>query len=503
MVSTGEIASRLGTQSALLMLGYVFTLVIGFPLQIFVVRELGATQLGIFSLMDGATGLVANLTALGIAPTLVRFIPAYLARGKFTHVRQLIRWGIIRLLIISTLALLGSLAVLPLLAVRKAGFSTHLVSAVVMSLLIPATAISFFLQQGLRSFQEIRYMVFGSSFLQLSVKAVLAVLLLSTGLQLLGFVTAVVLSTLAAAGWMALGMHRKLSELPRDQTPEDTSVQVEWKAYARVMFMASLLGIGSAYLDRFVLAWTNGAAAVGVLAIVKQVQLYPALFFQMLLSVAAPMLAGAHARSDSVGVQHIFHLTTDWAVRFSLPLILFLWIFAEPVLALFGTAFAVTGVWALRILLIGQMLSIAFGPVGQTLYVTGHEKAVVHVIAWQTLLMAVGFLILAPMLGLLGLCIVISFGTIFINGATFVIARRELDLRWFNRRYISWAPPITICVTLALAIRAWFPAAMGVLGLMATLGLLYLLSLFISLIFFLHPDDRELLRALRTRLSIS
>ena len=75
-------ASRLGGQVAFFMLGNLFTIGVGFPLQIYVARVLGASGLGVFSLLDGFVGVIVGLLAFGIAPTAVRFSPEHLERRE-------------------------------------------------------------------------------------------------------------------------------------------------------------------------------------------------------------------------------------------------------------------------------------------------------------------------------------------------------------------------------------------------------------------------------------
>ena len=55
------IARRLGSQSVLVLLGNIFTLAIGLPLQIYVSRILGAGGLGVYGLLEGAVNTISGL----------------------------------------------------------------------------------------------------------------------------------------------------------------------------------------------------------------------------------------------------------------------------------------------------------------------------------------------------------------------------------------------------------------------------------------------------------
>jgi len=493
-----SLSVRLGSQAAFFLLGNVFTLLVGFPLQIYVARVLGTEGLGIFSMLEGSMGLVAGLLALGLAPTLVRFIPDHLEQQRYDWVRQLVRQGFLVLLALSVLAcgLLwvawpGLRQVWPVLEPYR-----HIV--LWMGLLIPLSLLSYYLQQGLRGFQDIRYVVIGASFLQLSVKALATVLLFSFGWTLLGYVWAVLLSLLVVIAWSAVGLLRKLQGMPA-QIGLDEAPVATWRAYAGVMYSGSLLGMGAAYLDRFLLAFVAGAHPVGILLVVKQLQQLPAIFLQMFLSIASPMLSAAHSRQDSQELQHIFHIITDWVVRLSLPLLLYFAVFAAPLLQLYGGEFAAEGVLPLRILLLAQAMNLVMGPVGQVMYMSGLEKPALRIAGWHTLVNVLGLLILVPLFGLGGAAVAVLLGQAFIKFSEYQVTRRAIGLRWYDPRFLRWLLPLGALSLLSLA-----AGAAGVSGPLVLLGwLLLFYGVFAALCWVqgMHADEREILDAVRARLA--
>src|SRR5271157_4672078 len=82
--------TRLAGQSGLVIAGNAFTLLVGFPFQIYLARVLGAEQLGAFSLFEVIAQTAGALAALGLSFTVVRFIPEHLSLGQHRHVRQLL-----------------------------------------------------------------------------------------------------------------------------------------------------------------------------------------------------------------------------------------------------------------------------------------------------------------------------------------------------------------------------------------------------------------------------
>jgi len=473
----------------------VFTLVVGLPFQIYLARMLGAQSLGIFSLMEGAVGLVAGLVGFGIAAVLPKFLPHHVARNEYTSIRRLIKHGLVALLLVGTLVYAVALALAPMVERQWPDLRQYRAIASVMGLMVPLSLLMFFLQQGLRGFHEIRYMVMGSSFLQLTAKVIVTFMVFAAGWRLGGYVLAVVVSTVIGIIWMAIGLRRSLGSLPNDaeSAAHDDNSDLVWRKFAGVQYASSLVGLGSGYLDRFLLAIFSSASSVGVLAVVKQLQQLPGVFLQVFIAVAAPMFSAVHARQDDGGRQHLYGLATDWVVKAAAPLLIFLAIYARPTLGLFGEDFAEHGTLPLRILLLSQAVNVAAGPVGTILNMSGHETRLLRITIVQTLLTTGLMLILAPMMGLTGIAIAMAVSVVYNNAGSLYVARRNLGLRWFDPRYRKWLMPTALTIVIGVAGR-YVVSADGALALAAALLVAYGVFYASVLVQGLHEDDKELLR---------
>ena len=475
-----------------MLLGNLFTLAVGFPLQVFVARSLGAENLGIFSLFDGAATLGCSLLSFGLAPALVKFIPHCLTQQDHAGVKLLIKSGALILLAAGSLAVLV-VWLLVLGQTRIPLLTSRPLVASLMVVLVPAGLLTYFLQQGLRGFMEVRYMMVGSTFLQLGIKALLAVLFLKLGFGLSGYVIAVVIAALAGCMWMALGLWRRLQSLPATLASAGVGYKKEWRNYAMVLYGDSMLGVTASFLDRFLLGWLSGAAPVGVLMLVKQMYALPGVFFQMFMVVASPMFSAAHARGDSQERQHIYHLIIDWVTRLSGPLCIFLLMFAEPVLSLFGSDFAEKGSHALRILVAAQMVNLLMGPLGIMLTMSGQERILLKLAVIEQIVAVTGLCLLVPRYGLDGVVAMTAFDIISQNIVAYVVARRMLGLRWYDRRYLLWVMPGLLVVAMGELIKSHWQGGLGVFSLMWVLVLFYMVFFAVSLLQGLHEDDRNFL----------
>jgi len=491
-------AKRLGGQTLYMLAGNFFTLAVGLPLQVFVSRILGASGLGVFGLMEAGVGLVTPFLSFGAPQAALRFLPAHVERGEYGAARRLVRKGAIFLIASSGTACVVAAACIPLITQYWPSTAEHQGAMLLMTLMIPLSTLIYFLQQSLRGFQEIRYMVLGSSVVQLSVKAALVVGAFAVGYRVEGYAFATVAATAVSVLWMSFGLRRRMDAFPV-RGVEQAGDPAEWRQYAGIVYLSTLLNLilARGNLDRFLLGYFAGPAAVGILIVVRQLQIMPVTFNNMLLTVGAPMASAAHARNDAAERQHIYTLMTDWVVRASLPLILFFLIFDYPLLALFGPEFAAGGVDALRILVATMAINLAAGPCGNMALMCGLERYVVKFRALSIALQAALLVLLIPRFELLGAAIAIGATYVVSAVYTVYLVRRYLDLRWWDARFGRWILPALASALTGAVIRF---VGDGLPILIAGALAMYIVFALVNLAQGLHRDDKELLSHLRSRL---
>lgn len=492
-----SLSVKIAGQSAFFLAGNIFTLIVGFALQVYLARQLGADGLGVFGLLESGIGVVTAVLGLGVAQTTLRYLPAHLKREEFAMVRNLVRKGFKILLLSGGTGLLFTAAALPMITVQWPQLAEYKVEIIVMMLFIPSGLLLFYSSQVLRGFQDVRHMVIGTSFLQLTIKALLSILLISLGYHLIGYIWAVIAATLCALAWMLIGIRKHLAKIT-SQEVQPVGLLPEWKSYAKIMYGNTMLNFWSKPLDRFVLAFFVGPAAVGVLMIGKTLYALPGVFLQMFLSIVAPMMASAHADDDYSEIQHIYHLCTDWLIRISLPLVVFLIVFATPVLNQFGERFAAEGTLLLQILLLAQLINLMCGPVGNVLNMCGLEKIMFRISIISTIGGAAVLVAAVYIWGIPGAGAGLLFTTIYANLAAIRVARNHLDIHWWDRRYIKWFLPLLVTVLVAFPLAT---SAQEPLALIASLLLLY--AIFHGSLWMVHgisEDDRDIMNAILNKL---
>jgi O-antigen/teichoic acid export membrane protein len=493
-------AVKIGGQVLYVFGGGAFTLLVGLPLQIYVVRSLGAQQFGAYSVIEGALATIANLLAFGIAPTAVRFIPEHLARGESGHVRSLVVFATVALLAIGSAGAVVT-ALLSHEVIAWWGMDRNVQTVIaVMVLTIPIGLLTFLYQQILRGFQEIFIMIIISSVITLTAKAALSVLLIHDGWGTVGYAWAVVLSSGLGLALMAAASVRLLWRLGR-MGEELVRPMRLWIRYASVLYANGLFSTAVQYLDRFLVGALIGTDGVATLVVVRQLQQLPQTLFNMFLVVVGPMFAASRGQQ----LRSIYQVTTDWCMRLALPLVLFLGAFASPMLNWYGPDFAENGSALLLLLLLATTINMAYGPIGNLLMMTGLESNMLRVTIAATCTAMLGYSIFIPFFGLIGVGIAVVLSTLLGNAAAFHIARRELEHVWWAARYTAWLLPSALSLSCLLVLRVSLGWRVDVPAVWLAAGLLLAYAGFGAgnLVSGLHADDRALFAAVKARLRSS
>jgi O-antigen/teichoic acid export membrane protein len=500
--SSQGIASRLASQSGLLMLGNLFTLVAGFPFQIYVARTIGADQLGAFGLFEVIAHTAAALVGLGLGFSLVRFLPEYLGRGQSRHIRTLLG------AVFAMTALVGAGAAVAVNAASSwlivwlpelqpyASLLPFIGAMIVMGLLTSVAA------QALRGFFDIRYMVLVASFLQIVLKIAIALVLLWAGWELFGYLVAVVVSAAAALAGMLWGIRRHVRGLARSDDEVLPEARKAWWAYARTMYGNSMLSIAGAPLERFLLAGAIDLASVGILMAARQLQNFSQVLLQAIIAVIAPMFVAARTRNDVEEVRNLFRLATDWICRLGFPLLVFLAVFGDEVLGLYGAAFAKAGYRPLLIMIAGQFVNLATGPIGNMLNMLGHEKVMFQKNVISNALALLALVTLAPLLGLVGVAIAGVVSVLYLNTVALRMTKDVLGFGWWSERYKRLLAPVVGSLALMVLMDAT-DVVEGVWGLVAALALSYGVFALMYLLRGLDQEDKEVYAMVLGRLGLA
>jgi len=182
-----------------------------------------------------------------------------------------------------------------------------------------------------------------------------------------------------------------------------------------------------------------GAAAAGQLRVALQMMLVVTLLLSSFDAIVGPQVAAAWKVRDMDALRRIFRKATIGMTAATAPILLVLLFFPGWLMSLFGEGFA-DGARALQIIAIAQLLTIAAGPMGLVLIMSGHDKTLLWYSMGGFAVIGALSLFVVPIYGVTGGAIVVAGNMIFRRVAAQITLRyvAKLDLSvWRSRRKTS------------------------------------------------------------------
>jgi O-antigen/teichoic acid export membrane protein len=344
---------------------------LAYMLQFALIWWMGSTEYGVYNYALSWSYLLAIFAGLGLPHAVLRLVSEYKVQQNWGMLRGIIR-GSWLLVFLSgcVVSLLGSVIVLIINRYYESDYTTPLLIGLWMVLLQALTQLQL---ETFRALEDIT-LAFAPSRILSPALILLGGFLLFTKNHSLSSVPVILLSTLILLGVVLLQLwllRRKLNQTVEAATP--TYAYREWLKVALPLLLQSAFIVILFRTDILMIGSLVGAEAAGVYSAASNTAVWVAFFLQITNIVAAPAFATLHARGDHQGLQAVVSTTALWVLWPSLLIALLLMVFAEPILAMFGSEF-VTADWVLKTLVIGEMINVLFGPVSFLLGMTGHQN---------------------------------------------------------------------------------------------------------------------------------
>jgi O-antigen/teichoic acid export membrane protein len=365
--------------------------------QVIIARWLGTQDYGAFSYMFNLVVILTLLSQLGLHVIVVRQVAVWTASqewGKLRgvlHISNGIAWTVGLVFLV-----LGEL----LLWMFSSWFEHNLRLALQLGLpLIPILVVSQLRQQALRGLKLIAYH-------RLPEILIMPVVLIVGGTILsrhdFGLPSAVLLQIGAALIGLYVGtfiLKRMLPPAVHTARPEYDLRSTLASSIPLLIASSSLLVLNK--LDILLLGYFAYMSDVGVYSAVVRLALIVTFGLDAVNAIAGPMIAEVYSDGDKDKLHKMASLSSLGATIFAICIGLIYLIWGRDLLLLFGPQFT-TGLTALWILSIGQLINSFTGSVGILLTMTGNERIFSKIMLYSALI-AIGLhLILIPHFGIIG-----------------------------------------------------------------------------------------------------
>lgn len=351
--------------------------VLGLALAIVVGRGYGPEGSGVFFSVVAVTMVASNAVELGADTAFVWALPRLRATGRADRQRQMIRIGLIPVVLASVVAAAALwLASGWLAGVMGGGADTAagLQWAAVAVLLGTLATVAISITRGLGLIAPLVLMQNG-----------LLPLLRVGGVGLSVILGASVVTAIAAwsLAWAVVGVTAlvlvaslvRRTPLPLSPPSRviDRALRTEFWGFAVPRALAAIVEIALVWLDVILVTILIGPAQAGIYAVASRFVTTGALGETALRIALAPRFSALFAADDHQGAQRLLRDATPLMVALTWPIFLVALVQAVPLLSIFGFGFD-AGAPALQVLCVAMLGVAVLGPVQSVLLMSGNTR---------------------------------------------------------------------------------------------------------------------------------
>ncbi len=392
--------------------GYIFTLL--------VTRTLGAKAWGIFALCMVVLQISSVIGRLGMDTALLRFTAEFIGKNDFLGLKYIYK-KMINLVIPFSIILSILVFYLSPIISNKVFHKPYLTCYFrVISCAIFPSVLLWIHSEGIRGFKKIKeYMLLQQSGIFILATILFGILLLTnyhltstnyklilinnkltiTNNQLTNFIplfcyviSIIILSIIAFflyKKYLIQNLKFKIQNFKEPQLTNNkltitnnqlTNLNLKSKIYncreilsvSIPMFLSSSMGLIMVWTDTIMLGRFRSGQEVGIYNVALRLSMITSLSLTAINTIAAPKFAEFWCKRDINGLVKVARQSTKLIFWITLPIFIFLFLFPELILSIFGKEFKIASL-SLIILLIGFFFSSVCGSVGMILQMTGNQ----------------------------------------------------------------------------------------------------------------------------------
>jgi len=175
------------------------------------------------------------------------------------------------------------------------------------------------------------------------------------------------------------------------------------------------------------LGWMTNTRDAGVFSLAFNIAFVVAMPRTAVNTLFAPMIASLFARGETATMQVLVARTASWMACAGLCIAVPVFVLAEPLLGCFGPGYE-AGAPVVRILLVGQIISVSAGSQLYVMTMTGQERRAAVLLLACAIGNAAATAVLIGLLGLVGAAVAAAASLIVMNATLAASLWRSLRL---------------------------------------------------------------------------
>jgi len=432
-----SIAKKIISQSGIYFAGTLFSVGIGLFFKIYISKKLGADMLGVYALGMTIVTVLSVFLSLGLGNGLVRFVSKYLAQHNFTQLHTYLRKTFGITLIMSIISASVFFLFPDFISIKLLNSPELTPYLSYFGILLIINAIITLCDQTIRGFQEVRKSTIIGHFIRLPLKIAAAVGFITMGYQLKGYIWAEIIGAIVALALFMVLIKKLLPKQMSKLTLKATSkITKEERTFGNNMLLINTIGLLQAEGDKILLVIYLSTTDLGVYSIALTLTAFVPTVLVSVNAIFTPIISQLHTENRILELKKYYQVSCKYIFVLTFPLIVFLIVFNQPILDVFGEEFKVGG-QVLILLLIGQIINTSTGSVGMMLNMTGLEHVGRNSAIFTSILSLIGYLILIPKYGLIGIGIVKLFAMSFQGIYAVYMLYTKQQIHAFSASYIK------------------------------------------------------------------
>ena len=474
---------------------YIFSIVMA--------RFLGAQMLGIYSLGNAVTRIAEIFALMGLDNGVLRFVSRDTENKENVKnsIYSSLKFGFLSSIIISIILFCSAEFIVNNL-LNEDNFLVIVIKIFALSL--PFSVLTLISSFATQAFKILKYKIFVNQI----VNPLTLLIAFLASYHFLGTKLSILIPTVVSAVVGLVFITKFLSYFTdinfKNLIKEDVNKEI--LRFSIPLMFVSAIGIIMHWVDIVMLGILSNATDVGMYHPIDRTAGLVRMILFAFAGIFAPIFSEHYFKKNMLGMKESYQSSSKYILTFSLPVFIFLFVFANPMLLLFGSEFQ--NAVALKILLTGIFIQTIFGLGSSTLSMSGNTKFNLFNVSIALILNISLNYILIPQYGIVGAALATAIALFILSILRFVENIVLMKLNLFSIKLLK--PIISGSITFLVInyLRTIFSNLFSLESIFNLIVYLVAHFMLVCLIYFsiyflmgFDKEDKELISSFKTRLN--
>jgi O-antigen/teichoic acid export membrane protein len=389
-----------------------------------IINKYSVEDFGVYSFLSNSLSLIVVFCGFGINITIIKFVGLFNLENNFFLLNEFYKKILVIVLPISIVSLIIVILCSEVISYKLIKTSEAVPLVMCFAAIIP---LAMLVNINADIFRALRKIILSESIRLLIIPFITLLLILILGEGMLPsfyFVISVAIAFIISffSFYILVNGHKNEERTLNPNLTVRSIIDVTWPVYVSTIFISLLDKV-----DFFMVSYFMTIKDVAYYDLALKLSGVIAYILYAVNSISVPKFSQLLHSDQKVELQRVVTASTKIMFFSSIPLFIFLFIFANNIALFFNPEFTDTAL-ALRILLVGQLINVCSGSVGFLLNMSGHEKIFRNIVLVNTVLIIVLNLILVPFYGIIGGALSSAITIICWNLTSVYFVKKKLNI---------------------------------------------------------------------------